>query len=612
MSTSSASGSTATVAAEVWIRPLASVAGTRCTRCTPLSNFSAAKTPLPGHLRHQLAKAAELGRRGLDHLPAPAARLGEPLVHPRQVGGEERRLLAAGPGADLEDRRALVGVVPRQQRQLHRPLRPGQRRADARQLLLGEFAHLGIAAQPLRLLLARAAARDSGGSRPPPASARRTRATGAQLGRRGALAHPRLEILVAGQNLVELLFRIIGASCRRRPPPASPMSGARRQRAAQSGRARLSAPAARGRAPAAESPVAHPTESRTGCPGNPVRPPMPETFDFAVSGINHAHIYGQVDAHARRRLPPYCLLHARGRSRRRFRRTYPQARRVADEREILEDDAVRLVVGAGIPADRAGVALRAMRAGKDVMLDKPGCTTEAQLAELRRVQAETGASSRSAIREHYCSPPPSPPRASSPGAPSAASSRPSASARTGRAPRPPRPGSGTARTAAILVDIASHQFEQFLHFTGHLGRILGAVEAQPCPSRAPGLERLRPRHRRIRPATGFVRVDWLTPAGSPVWGDGRLLSLGTEGAIELRKYIDTAGRPGGDHLFLTDARGIRHFDCSGTQPRLRRAAPRRRPAPDRDRDAPGALLPRDASSRSRRTASPPRSPARAG
>ncbi len=46
-STSSASGSTATVAADVWMRPLASVSGTRCTRWTPDSNFSRANTPLP-------------------------------------------------------------------------------------------------------------------------------------------------------------------------------------------------------------------------------------------------------------------------------------------------------------------------------------------------------------------------------------------------------------------------------------------------------------------------------------------------------------------------------------------------------------------------------------
>ncbi|CFW08722.1 Uncharacterised protein [Bordetella pertussis] len=36
----SASGITATVHAEVWMRPCASVAGTRCTRCAPDSNFS--------------------------------------------------------------------------------------------------------------------------------------------------------------------------------------------------------------------------------------------------------------------------------------------------------------------------------------------------------------------------------------------------------------------------------------------------------------------------------------------------------------------------------------------------------------------------------------------
>ncbi len=38
-STSSASGMTATVAVEVWMRPCDSVAGTRCTRCVPPSHL---------------------------------------------------------------------------------------------------------------------------------------------------------------------------------------------------------------------------------------------------------------------------------------------------------------------------------------------------------------------------------------------------------------------------------------------------------------------------------------------------------------------------------------------------------------------------------------------
>ena len=54
MSTSSTSGSTATVAAEVWMRPEASVSGTRCTRCTPDSNL--------GSSRERPAAAVDLRR----------------------------------------------------------------------------------------------------------------------------------------------------------------------------------------------------------------------------------------------------------------------------------------------------------------------------------------------------------------------------------------------------------------------------------------------------------------------------------------------------------------------------------------------------------------------
>ena len=55
----------------------------------------------------------------------------------------------------------------------------------------------------------------------------------------------------------------------------------------------------------------------------------------------------------------------------------------------------------------------------------------------------------------------------------------------------------------------------------------------------------------------------LRPAdGLPTWGDGRLFLLGTEGTIELRKYVDIAGRDGTDHLFLVDKKATRHIDCA--------------------------------------------------
>ena len=63
--------------------------------------------------------------------------------------------------------------------------------------------------------------------------------------------------------------------------------------------------------------------------------------------------------------------------------------------------------------------------------------------------------------------------------------------------------------------------------------------------------------------TGYVRIDWFTPAGLGIWGDTRILVQGTDGYVEVRKNIDIGGREGPDHLFLVDGDGIRHVDCSG-------------------------------------------------
>ena len=73
-----------------------------------------------------------------------------------------------------------------------------------------------------------------------------------------------------------------------------------------------------------------------------------------------------------------------------FIKRFPHIPRVADKRRLLEDPTVQLILTAAIPADRAAIAIEAMRAGKDVATDKPGCTTADQLAALRRTVAETG------------------------------------------------------------------------------------------------------------------------------------------------------------------------------------------------------------------------------
>ena len=64
--------------------------------------------------------------------------------------------------------------------------------------------------------------------------------------------------------------------------------------------------------------------------------------------------------------------------------------------------------------------------------------------------------------------------------------------------------------------------------------------------------------------TGYFRVDWFTPDGLRSWGDGRTLILGSEGYIELRKYIDVATQDGqGDQLILVNGAGEQRFSLSG-------------------------------------------------
>jgi predicted dehydrogenase len=104
--------------------------------------------------------------------------------------------------------------------------------------------------------------------------------------------------------------------------------------------------------------------------------------------------------------------------------------------------------------------------------------------------------------------------------------------------------------------------DQFLHFTGsRTARVVASQVANHHHPAWPELEDFGEALLEGEGASGYVRVDWFTPDGLPVWGDGRLALLGTEGTIEVRKYVDPEGRPGGDHVFLVDGRGTRYFDC---------------------------------------------------
>ena len=125
------------------------------------------------------------------------------------------------------------------------------------------------------------------------------------------------------------------------------------------------------------------------------------TIRIAAIGITHSHIDGQINSLTREGATFVAWWSDEEDVAGPFAQRYPDAKRVKDRREILEDPTIHMVVTSAIPAQRAEIAVAAMRHGKDVMSDKPGMTTFAQLDEIKRVQAETGRIFSVCYSEHF-------------------------------------------------------------------------------------------------------------------------------------------------------------------------------------------------------------------
>jgi predicted dehydrogenase len=293
---------------------------------------------------------------------------------------------------------------------------------------------------------------------------------------------------------------------------------------------------------------------------------------FAVLGANHYHIFGQCDAVIRGGGELTSFMMDDPGIKAEFVRRYPHAREVTDERRILEDRHIKLVVSSAVPIDRAPIGVRVMQHGKDYMADKPGIITLDQLAEARRVQAETGRIYSICYSERFESK--STIKASELVAAGAIGDvvqttgqgphrivDPSAAARgiTGR----PDWFWDPSKYGGIICDIGSHQVDQFLHFTGSTSaEVTGSQIANFHNGEHPQFQDFGDVMLRGDGGAGYFRVDWFTPQGLPTWGDGRFTIIGSAGYIELRKYIDIAGREGANHLFIVDNQGVRHVDCN--------------------------------------------------
>lgn len=291
---------------------------------------------------------------------------------------------------------------------------------------------------------------------------------------------------------------------------------------------------------------------------------MSRPIRMAAVGLDHRHIYGQcaymIDAGAQ--LVCYWTEGAPD-TLAGFAKRFPDCPREEDLDAVLDRDDIDLIVIAAIPADRADLAIRAMQADKDVMTDKPGCTTLDQLEAVKACVAQTGRIWSIDFSERF-----EVPSVTRAGELVAQGTIGKVVQTVGLGPhrlnRATRPDwfFERERYGGVLTDIASHQIDQFLYFTGsdEAEVTLASVGnfANPYDT---GLQDFGQIALQSERGHGYIRVDWYTPDALPNWGDGRLTILGTEGTIELRKYVDVAGRDGTDHLFLVNGTRCEHIDC---------------------------------------------------
>lgn len=285
---------------------------------------------------------------------------------------------------------------------------------------------------------------------------------------------------------------------------------------------------------------------------------------FSVIGINHSHIYAQVEAVLRGGGALVSFYAKEPELADAFAKKFPQAKPARTEKEILEDASIQLVLSSIIPDERAPLGIKVMHHGKDYMVDKPGIVTLDQLAQVRKVQKQTGRIYSIMYSERF---------------ENRATIKAGDLVKEGAIGKvvqtiglgPHRMNAATRpkwfferkHFGGIITDIGSHQFDQYLFFTNTTkADIVASQVGNVAHPQYPAFEDFGDVMLRGNGGTGYIRVDWFTPDGLNSWGDGRLTILGTEGYMEIRKNIDIAGREGGNHLFLVTRKETKYIDCS--------------------------------------------------
>ena len=301
--------------------------------------------------------------------------------------------------------------------------------------------------------------------------------------------------------------------------------------------------------------------------GKPQPVVKPGEFVFSAVRLDHGHIYGMcnglTEAGATLKYvwdPDPAKVAA-------FLKAFPQARAARSEEEALADPETHLIAGAAVTSERCALGLKAMDAGKDYFTDKAPFTTMAQLDSAKAKVKETG-------RKYMCY---YAERLHDEGSILAgylvdAGEIGKVISVTGFGPHrlgaPGRPKWFFEREkyGGILCDIGSHQIDQFLFYAKEDdARVVSSRIANYAHPDYPELEDFGDCNIIGKNgAAHYFRVDWFTPDGLRTWGDGRLFILGTEGYIEVRKYVNIAQEAnGGGHVFLVNGKGEKYFNAVG-------------------------------------------------
>ena len=292
---------------------------------------------------------------------------------------------------------------------------------------------------------------------------------------------------------------------------------------------------------------------------------MKRSLNLAILGIDHGHIFDMLDEMIKEGCNcnhfwtegfPLTLNE--------FNKKYPNIKRVESKSEILKNNKIDMILISSIPKDRAALSIESLKSGKDVMVDKPGCTTLNQLEDLKRTVKETGKiwSVNFSERFHVAA--------------VAKAEELVVEGKIGKVKQtigtgPHRQGNyerpdwfyDRQSYGGIITDIGSHQIHQFLVFTNsNEAKINHALVENTTKLDKPGFQDFGEVNLTGNSGHGYIRLDWFTPDALPTWGDGRLFILGDKGFIEIRKYTDLAKSDSGNHLYYANNEEVKHIDCS--------------------------------------------------